>query len=478
MAHLINRLQFEFNCSDEDQAFNFRKNFAVTFQEQITDVADNICSKYVSEDEWLKIDKLEIDLGYFTPDSFDTNFAAVFKNKFEKQLTEKLSGISSAEKKSSLQLSKAELFLYFLQKGILPWWAGESEININEIALDLLTHQPEKIKSFFYHHQYKKNIWLRTAFQLNKEPKTLIVLLNDELKITKDLFFTWVQQLNILLKNEAAPDLDFTDEIIEDIVLKNASEIFQNIKNETILLEIFENNIAAVFTDKKSSINKIVADNKTNFLQAYYEEFNNQIKENASAKIDVLQQTKQADYLFNDEIIYTDPDEEIATEKYIVKHAGIILLAPFIKLFFTNLHLLDGAEWKNKDAQYKAVHLLKFLSTGAQKTPEYNLTLEKIMCGLYIEEPIPLDILLEEHEINEAISLLESVIEHWKALRNTSVNGLRESFLKRDGLLTQKENGWLLQVERKTLDVLIDSIPWGYSTIAFSWNSNLIFVEW
>jgi len=55
---------------------------------------------------------------------------------------------------------------------------------------------------------------------------------------------------------------------------------------------------------------------------------------------------------------------------------------------------------------------------------------------------------------------------------------LRESFLKRDGILTLKENGWLLQVERKTLDVLIDSIPWGYSTIAFSWNERLIFVEW
>jgi len=55
---------------------------------------------------------------------------------------------------------------------------------------------------------------------------------------------------------------------------------------------------------------------------------------------------------------------------------------------------------------------------------------------------------------------------------------LRESFLKRDGILTQKENGWLLQVERKTLDILIDSIPWGYSTVSFSWNEYLIFVEW
>ncbi len=140
--------------------------------------------------------------------------------------------------------------------------------------------------------------------------------------------------------------------------------------------------------------------------------------------------------------------------------------------------MLHDKEWKNKDAQYKAVHLLKFLSTGTQNIPEYNLTLEKIMCGLNIEEPLPLEVFLDENEMNESTSLLESVIEHWKALKNTSVYSLRESFLKRDGLLTIKDNGWLLQVERKTLDVLIDSIPWGYSILNFPWSDRVIFVEW
>ena len=57
-------------------------------------------------------------------------------------------------------------------------------------------------------------------------------------------------------------------------------------------------------------------------------------------------------------------------------------------------------------------------------------------------------------------------------------DGLRDAFLKRDGLLIKKEDGWLLQVERKTLDVLLDKIPWGYSTVSLPWNSYLVFVEW
>jgi hypothetical protein len=35
-----------------------------------------------------------------------------------------------------------------------------------------------------------------------------------------------------------------------------------------------------------------------------------------------------------------------------------------------------------------------------------------------------------------------------------------------------------LQVERKTLDVLLDSIPWGFSTVLLPWNPQPLFVEW
>ena len=466
MTHLINRLQFELNCTDEDQAFNFRQNFGIIFQEQIINAADEICSSYVQEDEWIQIEKLEIDLGNFSPAAFGANFSSVFKNKFEKALVDKLSNISSSQKKESSLVSKIELLKHFLQTGTLPWWATEQEADINEIILELITNHPEKITRFFYHHPFKKNLWTRVAFQLSEEAKTKLILLIPELKVAKDLFVEWIQQLNILLKNENVTAINIPDASIENIVLKNASEIFLHLNDANIYLEILENNITAIVAVSKSVIDKIISDNQSNFINVFNKMTDDSAKENISVKTDAQSQLSQAN------------DEEIAADKYAVKHAGIILLSPFLKSFFTNLQLLDGKEWKNKDAQYKAVHLLKFLSTGEQKTFEYNLTLEKIICGLYIEEPIPLEILLEEHETNEAIQLLESVIEHWKALKNTSVSGLRESFLKRDGILTQKENGWLLQVERKTLDVLVDSIPWGYSTVSFSWNEYLIFVEW
>lgn len=466
MTHLINCLQFEFNCHDEDQAFNFRQNFATTFQEQIVDAADKICSQYVGEEEWIRLDKLEIDLGGFSPAAFDANFSSVFKSKFEKALVDKLSNIPSSQKKESFLASGTELLTYFLQKGSLPWWAHEQDVDINEIILSLIANESATITRFLYHHQTNKNLWKRIAFQLSQNAKTKLVASVGKLQIVKNLFVEWTDQFNILLKNENYAELNITDAIIEDIVLKNAPEIFQYTNEENIYLQIFKNSITAFTAQGKPGIDKIISAYELNFIKVFNKIANDAAKENNSEKPGIELEDTQAG------------DEEIVTEKYIVKQAGIILLSSFLKPFFTNLHLLNGQYWKNKDAQYKAVHLLQFLSTGEQKTFEYNLTLEKIMCGLHIEEPIPLDVVLEKHETDEAISLLESVIEHWRALKNTSVNGLRESFLRRDGLLTQKESGWLLQIERKTIDVLVDSIPWGYNTLTFSWSDNLIFVEW
>jgi hypothetical protein len=171
-------------------------------------------------------------------------------------------------------------------------------------------------------------------------------------------------------------------------------------------------------------------------------------------------------------------DSAPVAEKYISRYAGAVLLAQFLRPFFQKNNLLDGIAWKNKAAQYKAVQLIRFLCTGEQHTPEYSLVLEKLLCGVPIEEPIPLDAALQQEELDETLVLLSAIIEHWQVLRNTSINGLRNSFLIRDGSISRSGEHWLLQVERKTMDVLLEKLPWGYTTITLPWNNYLIYVEW
>ena len=109
---------------------------------------------------------------------------------------------------------------------------------------------------------------------------------------------------------------------------------------------------------------------------------------------------------------------------------------------------------------------------------EYELPLNKIICGIPVHVPVPLKMELTKSEKQEAENMLAAVISHWQALKNTSIPGLQTTFLQRKGILTQGEKQWHLQVDRKTLDVLLERVPWSFSTIKLGWMNTMITVEW
>jgi Contractile injection system tape measure protein len=142
------------------------------------------------------------------------------------------------------------------------------------------------------------------------------------------------------------------------------------------------------------------------------------------------------------------------------------------------LQLLENESFIDKKAQYKAVHLIKHLATGNTVFSEYDLSLEKLICGISLNESVPRKMEFSEKELYEANDLLKSVIGHWKVLKNSSVEALRNTFFQREGILNTHENGWQINIERKTQDILLDSIPWGFSMMVNSWNNYMIVVEW
>ena len=85
---------------------------------------------------------------------------------------------------------------------------------------------------------------------------------------------------------------------------------------------------------------------------------------------------------------------------------------------------------------------------------------------------------LEKYQLDEANDLLLSVIEYWSILKDTTPDGLRESFLKRDGKLVFKNKEWLLQVEQKGYDMLLQHLPWNINMILLPWMKHLLKCEW
>jgi len=177
-----------------------------------------------------------------------------------------------------------------------------------------------------------------------------------------------------------------------------------------------------------------------------------------------------------------DPPE--AETGIYVRNAGLIILHPYLKTLFGNLDLLEGKEFKNPEAAWKAVHMLQhacgFLpEEGQEGWSEHDLVLNKLLCGLDISEPVPETLPLSDQEKNETIELLQAILNNWTILQRSSVHALQSTFLQKQGRLKKTGTDWDLLIERDSaVEILIDKLPWGISMVKLPWNNFMILTQW
>jgi hypothetical protein len=174
----------------------------------------------------------------------------------------------------------------------------------------------------------------------------------------------------------------------------------------------------------------------------------------------------------------------LAHEPIWVSDAGQVLLAAYAERLFKQQRLVEQGRFIDNLAQARAVQCLQALCHGPGPQDEAQTVLSRLLCGvppaelLPQVEPLPPDTaaLLEQ--------LLQAVIAHWKALGHTSVAGLRECFLQREGRLQRDRTPagepprWRLRVQGRGLDVLLDRLPWSFQTIRLPWMQGALHVEW
>ncbi|MHB1099102.1 MAG: contractile injection system tape measure protein, partial [Burkholderiales bacterium] len=162
---------------------------------------------------------------------------------------------------------------------------------------------------------------------------------------------------------------------------------------------------------------------------------------------------------------------------YIV-NAGLVLASPYLPQLFKMVDLTEGGKFRNAEAAERAIHLLQFAVNESCDSPEFLLPLNKILCGVATWIPIEKRVDLLPRERDAVEGMLAAMIRSWTIIGNTSVRGLRESFLQRGGRLQLKEDAWHLKVEQKGIDVLLDRLPWSFSIIRHPWMIQPIYVEW
>jgi len=454
MIHLVNKLEFEATCANESIAFEVRHNFARICQDHVSGIIEDICTRLAGEDEWLQIDKLEIDLGHIDPVIFESTIRQALYLNFEKQLLTRLQSQPTGLRKMSKPLADLEMLTFFLREGILPWWADATTKDPGIICLALLSEQQHSFYNLLQENKSNENFWKRISLQFSSEVKNQIIHLFDQLTYVEKEMLQFSTELLAAGENVVWAGSDDLLKRIQTFILARAA---------TILAPGNQAGTQSFSTLVKS----LCIEWRRSFLPGnpgIAEDHFNELPEPSGS---ITRQ--EFDFTSNS----NDP-----VEKLLTGNAGIVLLSPFFKPLFAELGWIEELEWKDEASQQKAIHLLRYISSGELKTPEYTLGLEKILCGMPLFVPVTRESALNDKEISEAETLLKSVTGHWKALKNASISALRQTFLKRDGIITRKDDGWHLQVERRTEDILLESIPWGFSTISFSWNKYIIYVEW
>jgi hypothetical protein len=182
----------------------------------------------------------------------------------------------------------------------------------------------------------------------------------------------------------------------------------------------------------------------------------------------------------SDGIVPPDNSQLSTLHLQFLNNSGLVLLSPYLPRLFSMLDLTEQGKFKDRDAQIRAIFLLQYAVFGASDSgyPEHAMALNKLLTGFQTGSPIPRNLELTQQETGAVDSMLQGALGNWEKLKNTSLAGLREGFLQRNGKLEEREDMFHLTVEEKPYDMLIDSCPWSFKTIKFSWMKKGIEVKW
>lgn len=174
------------------------------------------------------------------------------------------------------------------------------------------------------------------------------------------------------------------------------------------------------------------------------------------------------------------PRTREATHDLFVTGAGLVLLHPYLTMFFQELDLLDttGKDFRDVTAREQALQLCHWIVTGEPACAEQQTTLYKLLCA-WPEGAVPkTDHELPDDWLEAGAHLLRAVIRNWDKLGDISPDALRESFLQREGKIGTDAMGDHLRVEQRGVDILLDYLPWGIGIIKLPWMPKLLRVEW
>lgn len=487
--HVIKKQILELELSSKNGAFELQNQIGKIYHDKIVPLIDAYCSQLSSPDVIDRINRLELDLGKININNLEQDLIQKVEAQIKQQLSKKIkpnSLFSNSQERSPSTASDLETISYFIQTGTLPWYAEKlSKQELDKCLEQLIETSPEQVKKLLVEFFKEQNYLKRIIYQFSDTTLS---------KITK-LFSVKLAKFITNYNQEIQQILNEVDNFKHISLAKSRLERWQGIfmgftfnqnpqfkpnqfvqENLLHLATSFSLNYTSLINNITKTAEHLQKENNYTFksqLPEILSQIQSQISQPDTSKEKPLStQTKLPDSQDLQSNSFSDADE------IYINNSGLILLWPFYKQLFTKIGLLQKNNFIDTNAAQKAVLILQYLVDGSTEIPESDLPLNKILCGIDLLEPIETSLNINNAEIEECETLLAAAIANWSILKNTSIDGLRKTFLQRDGILRIRHGSWLLQVERQTYDILLDKIPWNIRVIKLSWIDKILYVEW
>lgn len=490
-THLVGRQRIRIRYGGAQESLAIRSAFSNLCKTELPQLLERVLDEMDDKDTVLRIQNLNLELRIDEAGLSLENLEKEILKTVEKSLREKL--LQSKKVRASIAEDLLSTWRHYLLNGYLPQWSlYKSQIALHE-ALKSILKSPETSLDLSGILEALGDKHARIRFE-KMMPYEMLPTFSSLSKImTLADWKLWEQfiqvagqyfgRTEVLESAFRAALIRFAGTTHASKTEEDQNQYFTQIFQETLQengIGISENALAEIPTEEERNvIHRIFPKPKLGIA-----------KLSTSARKQVKGeeiQTKESTATREQDLVHREGKIEVENQKEILpsneeletrinlKNGGLIILVPFLSQLFSNLNL-DIAV-RTTDIP-KAATVLHFLVFGEEHFSEDEVVLEKIILGLPLSKGIENIEPLSELDKEQCEALLQSVIVHWSILKNTSIEGLRNSFLKREGLLTNRNGMWTLHIQRESIDILIDRLPWSISIIKTPWMKRYLTITW
>ena len=476
--HILQQVNVEVITTSERRAFGLKNELDSFLKEDFLPEIEHLFDEIIPNNQIIRYDSIDLEINLNTDESLEIARKLLieqFRAKLqfsapEYSLKLPAPGIVDNVKKmlrngstksennhekpfvSEPISDEEDALLYFLEIGQLPWFIDSLE------------------------------------FAASIESKSISILIQNKVFVQKlkAVFITnpnslerFVQQMNLKITTELIAHLANSQAIDKKKMKSELMQLPVHIQISTCKLII--GNLIGIDQQKMIVLNHEISESSSlPLINAILKMVGlNAITENMVSAKTPDNRRPLVNEIFNQELENKKPSKNSIDLKSIyIQNAGMILAHPFISQLLTQTGCADENKNLLPEKKQKAVQLLHYLASGEETNMEFNLTFEKYLCGLAIEIPLLRTSEIGETDKMECDEVLRSIVDYWPELKNTSPDGLRQLFFRRNGKLDLNQTPHKLYVERKAQDVLLDKLQWNISIVKLPWMNDLIYVEW